>query len=98
MSAIRSLQELPNTIVILLIGFFVAGIMLSAFFYPMAATVSDLVFSNTTGYYWTAPTGSADLAINYGVFVVFDNIVLFVSLAIMLIILGAVLGFMKFKK
>jgi len=91
----------------LVIGFFVLGIILSALLFPTATQWQNMVFENAslecpagneTGYYLDAPGTEADIPINYGIYVVFSNAFLFMTLGIMLIMIGVILSFLKWKK
>jgi len=86
--------------VAVIVGFFVFGMLISALLYPMAASYQNIVFQNATGTYIKAPVGTTtgDIAVPYFVYVIISNMVLFASIALMLIVLAAVFVYMKFKK
>lgn len=93
------IQKMINDGVGVIIGFFVFGMLLSALLYPMASSYQNIVFQNATNTYIKAPVGAVggDIVVPYFVYVILSNMVLFASIAILLIILTAVLVYMKFK-
>lgn len=105
-----SIEKMINDGVGVIIGFFIFGMLLSALLYPMAASYQNIVFTNvsltpnvtlgeTVGFYINAHGAiGGNVPIPYFVYVIMSNMVLFASLALLLIILAAILVYIKFKK
>lgn len=91
-------MQFVNKIMEIVIGFFVLGILMNAFLFPMASQWSGMVFQNATGFYLDDPAAVADIPINYGVYVIYSNMLLFINLIIVLIVIGVVMAYMKFGK
>jgi len=104
-----SIQKMIDDGVAVIVGFFVFGMLISALLYPMAASYQNVVFNNVTltpnvslgeevGYYIHSPSGTGDIPTPYFMYVIISNMVLFASIALMLIVLSAIFVYMKFKK
>lgn len=83
----------------IILGFFVLGILASALLFPAADSWRGQVFANATGTYLKAPVGSTtgDIVINAGVYTILNNMILFMTLAVGLVVIGVVVSYLKWK-